>query len=325
MYKLLDKMSCFKLPATLCSELEQLMANFWWGQKQEEQKIRWVGWKKMCKRKVLGGLGFKDLKIFNQALLAKQAWRIMTEEDTLLHKLYKARYFPSSHFNNSSLGSNPSYAWRGIWESKDDMLRGCRWRVGDGKSIKVWKDYWIPGYRMLLHSTQANIDETLMVEDLIDENTRGWDIGKVRRLLPPVEAESVLKILISNDVRSDCIIWDNEKNGVFSVKSAYDFFQDINRQEGECSNASGYTRFWTKLWKLKLPNKIKIFAWRTCKNGLPTRANLKKRFVIIEDQCVWCSNEEDVGHALCYCPMIIQSWHKHFPGLLNTEVQKEII
>ncbi|XP_042942933.1 uncharacterized mitochondrial protein AtMg00310-like [Carya illinoinensis] len=275
-------MSCFKLPATLCSELELLMANLLWGQNQEEQKIRWVGWKRMCKTKELGGLGFKDLKIFNQALLANQAWRIMTDETTLLHKLYKARYFPSSNFHNSRLGSTPSYVWRGTWESKDDMLRGCRWRVGDGKSIKVWTDHWIPGDRVLQQLTQENIDETLMVEDLIDENTRWWNIEKVRRLLPPAAAGSVLKILISNEVRLDCFIWDNEKDGVFSVKSAYDYFQKLDRQEGECSNADNYSKFWTKLWKLKLPNKIKIFAWRACKNGLPTRANLKGRFIINE-------------------------------------------
>lgn len=63
--------SCFHLPRSLCDELGKLMTHFWWGKKQEEQKIYWVSWRKMCKSKGDGGLGFKDLRAFNLALLAK--------------------------------------------------------------------------------------------------------------------------------------------------------------------------------------------------------------------------------------------------------------
>lgn len=65
-------MSCFKLLTILCMELERLMANFLWGQKNEEIKIHWVAWKTMCSSKFNGGLGFKDLYLFNLALQAKQ-------------------------------------------------------------------------------------------------------------------------------------------------------------------------------------------------------------------------------------------------------------
>lgn len=69
-------MSCFKLATTLCSELESLIKNFWWGQKESEKKIHWVGWKKMCMAKAKGGLGFRKLSIFNLALLAKQVGKL---------------------------------------------------------------------------------------------------------------------------------------------------------------------------------------------------------------------------------------------------------
>lgn len=44
----------------------------------------------------------------------------------------------------AELGSYPSYTWRGIREAMWVLRRGMRWRVGDGESIKVWKDAWIP-------------------------------------------------------------------------------------------------------------------------------------------------------------------------------------
>lgn len=33
------KMSCFKLPYTLCKELNLMMSKFWWGQKEKERKM----------------------------------------------------------------------------------------------------------------------------------------------------------------------------------------------------------------------------------------------------------------------------------------------
>ena len=56
-------MSCFKLLVGLCNELESLIRKFWWGQRRDRRKIHWVRWSTMCKPKVEGGIGFKDLAL----------------------------------------------------------------------------------------------------------------------------------------------------------------------------------------------------------------------------------------------------------------------
>lgn len=63
--------SCFKILKTLCTELESLMAKFWWSQNENENKIHWIGWNKMYLPKFKGGLGFKILSSFNISLLVK--------------------------------------------------------------------------------------------------------------------------------------------------------------------------------------------------------------------------------------------------------------
>ena len=119
-------MSCFQLPITLCDDLESMMRNFWWGQRNQELKIAWVSWKKMCKSKLCGGMGFRNLQAFNFALLAKQGWRILTNPTSLVARVCKAKYFPFEDVLYSRIGSNPSYAWRSIHNSLQVLKDGTR-------------------------------------------------------------------------------------------------------------------------------------------------------------------------------------------------------
>ena len=65
-------MSVVTLPNTLCDEMKNMVHKFWWGQMNERNKMAWLSWEKMCLPEEEGGLGFRNLKAFNLALLAKQ-------------------------------------------------------------------------------------------------------------------------------------------------------------------------------------------------------------------------------------------------------------
>ena len=91
-------MGVFQLPVKLCEELQALCARFWWGQIGNERKIHWLSWEKLTRPKSEGGIGFKDLRQFNLAMLAKQGWRLLQDQESLLFKCLKARYFPRCHF-----------------------------------------------------------------------------------------------------------------------------------------------------------------------------------------------------------------------------------
>lgn len=63
----------------------------------------------MCKHKNNGGLGCRNLTDFNLALLGKQGCRLLTQEDSLVGQIFKARYFPLGSYMSAELGNNPTF------------------------------------------------------------------------------------------------------------------------------------------------------------------------------------------------------------------------
>ena len=152
-------MSCFLLPKNLCDELTRVIRQFWWGQTGNEKKIAWLNWDMICKPKDKGGLGFRELRSFNLALLAKQGWRLQTNSNSLFSQVYKAKYFSHCSFAETKIGQNPSYVWRSLMVVQNIIQRGMRWQVGDGKKIRVWHDKWVPRpstYKVITTETTVN-------------------------------------------------------------------------------------------------------------------------------------------------------------------------
>ncbi|KAH1066242.1 hypothetical protein J1N35_031229 [Gossypium stocksii] len=79
-------MQCFELLKALCHALEGILNKFWWANGKSFKGIHWCSWRDLCYPKIFGGMGFRDLSLFNKALLAKQAWRLLTQPDCLLAK-----------------------------------------------------------------------------------------------------------------------------------------------------------------------------------------------------------------------------------------------
>lgn len=136
-------MSCLKVPKTIINKLESMMANYWYNSDQHVNKIHWMSWDKLCLPKTLGGIGFKDLDCFNQALLAKQGWKLLSQTDSILAKFMKSKYYLHSDFTDALIGSRPSFVWRSIIHGRELLQRGLKWKVGDGNNTRVWLDKWV--------------------------------------------------------------------------------------------------------------------------------------------------------------------------------------
>ena len=152
----------------------------------------------MCKPKSLGGMGFRNLQAFNLAMLAKQAWWVLTNPHSLAARILKVKYFPYGDILNASLSSSPFYNWRSIFQSLKVIKSGTSWRVGNGRLIHIWEDKWLPTpstYKVV--SPPREFGDFPMVSSLIDRETRWWKANVVRELFLPFEKEIILKIPLS--------------------------------------------------------------------------------------------------------------------------------
>ncbi|XP_057985408.1 uncharacterized protein LOC131170376 [Hevea brasiliensis] len=111
-------MSSVKLPTGIIGDLEKLAAKFWWRKSFDSVNIHWLSWKRLSCSKSLGGLGFKELNLFNVALLAKQAW--------------------------AGKRKNPSWGWKSLLEGGEALSKELRWNVVGPSFLDAWNEPLIP-------------------------------------------------------------------------------------------------------------------------------------------------------------------------------------
>lgn len=266
-------MSLFQLPKKLCEEITRCFARFWWGSTEENRKIHWKSWNSLCLLKSLGGLNFRDLTGFNQSLVAKQVWRILTYPMLLASKVLKSIYFPNTSLLEADLGNNPSYLWKSFLWGRDLLKLGLRFRIGNGKTIKVFTDPWIP--------RTSTFKPLTMNDDLLDATTTSfidegkWDINKLTKIFNPEDINQIIRLPIHKNLE-DKWIWHFDKKGLYSVKSGYkSFVNSLIREASSSENCMG--KIWEKLWRLKVPNKIKFFCWRALNEIIRTKVTSIKK------------------------------------------------
>ncbi|MCI12813.1 putative ribonuclease H protein, partial [Trifolium medium] len=233
-----------------------MINSFWWGSNRTSGRgINWMRWEKLAMRKEHGGLGFRHFYGFNLAMLGKKGWNLLTNHDTILSKVFKAKYYPKMGFLEATLGHNPSYVWRSIHASQVVVRRGLKWSIGDGSKINVWRVSWLKDdENPFVTSAMIASSEELCVSDLMQQNERKWNEDLIHQVFNERDAKEILKIPISCTRDEDTPIWRFSNNGTYTVRSAYyqlmEVIIDNNhlKVEGE----------WLKIWKLKVPNRVKI-------------------------------------------------------------------
>ncbi|XP_073137107.1 uncharacterized protein [Henckelia pumila] len=219
-------MSCFRIPVSICEDIEKECANFWWG--------------------------------MEDGALAKQVWRIITRPESLVAKVLKARYFKHQDVMVANCGSNSSFIWRSLVWSRSLLEKGLWWRVGNGEQIKTFHDRWIPGLRAIpLRAEGLGCFDT--VSSLMDNGR--WNSNLVHSLFDPHIEEKILDIQLFSVQQEDSRYWHFDPKGKYSVWEGYRVETGCYDPPSNISQLH-FIKWWKYIWNLALPPKLWIFCWR---------------------------------------------------------------
>ncbi|CAN6676537.1 unnamed protein product [Malus baccata var. baccata] len=321
-------MNLFKFPKTLCNEMDAMITNFWWGQTEGANKIHWLSREKLGRPKEVGGLGLRNFETFNEALLAKQCWRLLMEPMSLWAKVLKARYFPNCSFLDAKRGGRASWAWSSLLVGRNILMEGAHWQIMNGKHVRVWIDRWLPtipsGKPSPLGSVQ--VSRNLLVSSLICPVSKGWDIDFLKPFLELEEFDAILETHVGEPTFRDRLVWPFEKRGMYSVKSGYHWAHHRllpHLTSNSHSSASVPGALWKCIWQLEAPPKIRCFMWKTLNAAIATMTNLYQRRSSTTSLCPICQmRSETITHLFLECPWVKEVW---FGGSLSLRINQSEI
>ncbi|CAL1354532.1 unnamed protein product [Linum trigynum] len=132
-----------------------------------------------------GGLGMRDLVGFNTALLAKQMWRLYQREDYLISRILRAKYHNKESILEARVGHQPSFIWRSLLSAQEFLNEGLRWRIGNGSSVRIWGDKWLPTEVVsYVESAPRGLPVDSTVRELICEDEERWDVNLLENCFP---------------------------------------------------------------------------------------------------------------------------------------------
>jgi ribonuclease HI len=310
-------MSCFQIPVSICDSLRKAIVDFWWGIEDGRKKMHWKSWEWLSTPKSLGGMGFRDLVLFNQAMLGRQAWRLLTDPSSLCARVLKGRYFPNCDVWDAAQPRSSSFTWRSICFGMQLVKDGARWAVGNGHAIKILADPWIPGMKPGSFSTLTPIPDGATVDCLMADDHGAWDTDVVRSIFEEEIATRILQIPVSRRGGDDFLSWPHTKFGDYTVASAYNlartekFFLDRSRSGGGTSSATAAdTVLWRCLWAIRAPGKMKVNLWRLAHDCLPTGQQMCRRHIPTSASCAVCTMEESVDHVFLRCQYAREVWRE---------------
>ncbi|XP_010518579.1 PREDICTED: uncharacterized protein LOC104793852 [Camelina sativa] len=292
-------MSCFRLTKHQCHLITSTMASFWWKESEDKHKMHWVSWEKLCASKESGGLGFKDIGRFNQALLAKQAWRLLDSPTSLLARVYKAKYYADTSLLKATIGYRPSYAWRSIMFGRELLEKGVMKSIGDGKSTNIWLDRWIfDESPRRPFNREMQIDLNLKVSTLITSEG-GWNTCILHRLFPPDDVIKIQPFPPELSI-SDKYVWAYTTDGKYSVKSGtWQLNSEISNGILIPEEVQMVNDIKAKIWKIPTKPKIRLFLWRTLSGALAVAECLRRHGIQMNPICQECHIEEEtIAHLM---------------------------
>lgn len=160
-------------------------------------------WGIVCKPKKLDGLGIRDCKSNNLAMLAKVGWNLYNGKKFSWTTILKEKYKVSSNPRSWKKKVNYFHLLRGVMKTKKILQKNIKWNIGNGKSISIEKDWWCGNDSFANINLFTSDTELNKKVDFIFKENGGRDVNKISTLLPSTVHEEILKTSPSIDLTKE--------------------------------------------------------------------------------------------------------------------------
>ena len=109
--------------------------------------------------------------------------------------------------------SGGSYTFRSILHGRDLLREGVIWHIGDGSTVNIHHDPWIPRQGSLLPLGAVFIPGIQKVADLLNLTGETWDHTKLQAMFSVDDANDIKQIVVGGPGVPEYIAWNHTKKG----------------------------------------------------------------------------------------------------------------
>ncbi|XP_050207380.1 uncharacterized protein LOC126656805 [Mercurialis annua] len=148
------------LPKSVVREIQKACNRFFWTGKEEGKYNAMVSWKDISKLKKEGGLGVKDIHIWNKAAITKHIWQIFNNPESIWVKWIKVNKLRRRSFWGAKNNDKSNWIWRGIPNTRSEARRLIEYKFGNGTNTNFWDDPWVQGCTMMEKFPRVKMRDT---------------------------------------------------------------------------------------------------------------------------------------------------------------------
>ena len=209
-----------------------------------------------------------------------------------------------------------SWWWRdlvkvcGEGQEEGWFQKAITWRIGAGDKVRFWEDVWAERSNLKtafprLYSISLDKGRKVGEVGIWEGEEWRWRLNwrRNRFVWEDQQEEQLIRSLVNTSLNreiQDQKVWNGEE---FSVKNAYECLSNYA--------TSNDKDVFELLWLAKAVPKVLITAWRALLGRLPTKVNLSRRGVVVNDNiCVLCLDKEESNqHLFMECKIAYQVWN----------------
>ncbi|GFZ08668.1 hypothetical protein Acr_20g0004760 [Actinidia rufa] len=131
-------LSIIPIPAGVRSKIIQLCRNFLWSGNCNSNKKPLVAWNEVTMPKSEGGLGIRNMKAWNKALLSKTLWDIQAKKDSLWVQWVHQIYMSNSNFWDYKVKHADSPLLKQVIALRDEIIASEESMEGAIQRVNQW-------------------------------------------------------------------------------------------------------------------------------------------------------------------------------------------